>query len=201
MISKQYALGFTFNISFNGTKRTVKFTCDTGWDGEIEEKNKVEAEEFQINKIDILIPHIGSIKNKELSYDLEKSIRHKKNLKKLYEHHLGFVGTAAAIHFWQPGLVLLSEFGEELCGIRNKIAEILSTNLNAAVFSTDINFRVDLEKMKILCFKTREYHDPSEIKVYFGKKDQLYPVHEKSLSPTDKNEPENAFGITIKVFE
>lgn len=199
MITKQYALGFTFIFNLNGGKRIIKFTCDTGWDNNMEERNKKEAEEFQINKVDILISHIGSIKEKELGYDTKKSL--KENLKNFYEHHLGFIGTAAAIHFWQPELVLLSEFGEELCGIRVKISEILSNELNVNVFSTDINFRVDLDKMRIMCFKTRDYWDPKEIRLYLGPKDQLYPYREKSLTQIEKTEPDKCFGTTIKAFD
>ena len=130
---------------------------------------------------------------------LKKKLDENKNV--LYKDHLGLIGTVATIHFWQPELTLLSEFGEELNAIRHKIADKISRFLNKKVFSVDINFRVSLDDMKIMCFKSREYFEPEKIKTYYDDKSTLYFINEEKLTIEEKLEIKNCLGKTIKVFE
>lgn len=199
MITNKYALGFTFVFNLNDDeKRVVKFTCDTGWDEDLESRNKKEEEVFKIDKVDILVAHLGSMKQKELNYDIQKSL--KENKMNLYPNHLGLIGIVAAIHFWQPELTLISEFGEELNAIRHKIAEKIASFLNKRVFPVDLNFRVNLDDMTIMCFKTRKFFNPEEIEVKYDEKSNLYFINPNSLSEKEKKELIGKLGENIKVF-
>ena len=201
MITKKYALGFTFVINNDGndTKKTVKFTCDTGWCSEQEKSNKEIGESFNIDKIDILIAHIGSIKESELSYNTDKSLEENEKEEKLYEYHLGLVGCAAAIHFWQPEISLISEFGEELDAIRKTVSEYLGKTLKANVLPTDLNFRIDIDTLDVMCFKSRKFFPFHNIKIEHLK-GQLYAFNEDKLSEIEKNDLPSCLGDSIRVF-
>jgi len=200
MITGKYALGFTFVILIgDDIKRTVKFTCDTGWSSAQEEKNKTEGGNLNIDKIDILIAHIGSLKESELEYDPSESLADNEERGILYDYHLGLIGCAAAIHFWKPEVVLLSEFGEELDAIRKTIAESLNKILKVKVIPTDLNFRIDIDKLDIMCFKSREFVPFDNIKIEHLN-GQLYPISEDKLSATEKAELSSHLEKEITVF-
>lgn len=201
MITKKYALGFTFIININDTlSRTIKFTCDTGWSSSLEEINKKEGEKFKIEKIDILVAHIGSIKESEMKYKLKYSLDENEKLGILYDHHLGIIGCAASLHYWKPELCLISEFGEELDGVRKTISEYLRDKMKTKVIATDLNFRVDINTLDIMCFKTRKYYPYENIKIEYMN-GQIYPLNQSKLSATEKAELNNFLGKTIKIYE
>ena len=81
MITNKYAIGLTFILraTDKSNKPTViKFTSDTGWSSLIEEENRKIAEvnlkREDINNVDILVSHIGSIKLQEMNYNTSKSL-------------------------------------------------------------------------------------------------------------------------------
>ncbi len=199
MVTKAYALGFTFIFTpKRGRKRVIKFTCDTGWNEPIEDENKYQGETFGVSDIDILVAHLGTIKERELKYDAAKSLRENETL--LYKHHLGLIGTLAAIHTWRPGVVLLSEFGEELDAIRHKIAEDFEKFLNKKVFATDINFRMDIDTLNVMCFKTRKFWDYARIETVYNGAGQLYFLNKDKLSDREMKELKTGSGDGIHVF-
>lgn len=200
MITKKYALGFSFVINNDDdTKKTVKFTCDTGWCYEQEKSNKEVGESFNIEKIDLLVAHIGSIKESELGYNTKKSLEDNEKKGKLYEFHLGLVGCAASINFWQPEVSLISEFGEELDAIRKTVSEYLGKTLKAKVLPTDLNFRIDIDTLNVMCFKSRQFFPVDNIKIEHLK-GQLYPFNEDKLTAIEKKELSSHLGKTINVF-
>lgn len=169
MITENYALGLTFTLENEekNVKKVIKFTSDTGWDSNIEKKNKSIGEEYDIHDIDILICHIGSLKENEMKYDLSKSLEENERTDSiLYKYHLGIIGTVAEIHFWKPKITLVSEFGQELFAIRTKITERIQKEIKALVFAVDINFRLNIDNDKIRCFKSNEFKAPESIKYY-----------------------------------
>ncbi|MTI53742.1 MBL fold metallo-hydrolase [Geosporobacter ferrireducens] len=199
MITCDYALGFIFKFnSPNGDYRTVKFTCDTGWNESIEKENRQACESFLIDKTNILVAHNGSIKEKELNYDTSKKLS--ENIENLYDNHLGLIGTFAMIHYYKPEIALISEFGEEMNAIRHYIAETIRAFINKDVFAIDLNFRIDIDTLEIMCFKDRRYYNPKEIKTLYDQKHQLYYINPANLNPTEKMEPQNHLGKGIKVF-
>jgi len=201
MITEKYALGFTFVIFLDDDiRRTVKFTCDTGWSSVQERMNKAEGGNLNIDKIDVLVAHIGSLKESELRYDPAKSLEDNENEENiLYKHHLGLVGCAASIYFWKPEVSLLSEFGEELDALRKPLSEDLKRILKAKVLPTDLNFRIDIDTLNVMCFKSRKFLPFDDIKIehYNG---QLYPYCENELTAIEKEELSSHLGKTIKVF-
>lgn len=200
MITNEYALGFTFRFNLGKEETSsIKFTCDTGWSTEIENKNRLQGLEFGIEKIDALIVHIGSIKEKELKYNVQMSLQRNENQNKLYENHLGLIGCVAEIDFWKPTLVLLSEFGEELDAIRDKIASRLDNQLKTPVFPTDLNFRVDLNSLKINCFKSKKFFPHDKI-TFKHKKQQIYFYNPDELDPLEKEDINSHLGDTITVY-
>jgi hypothetical protein len=188
MITKDYALGFTFRFRFSdGSKKVIKFTSDTGWNEDIEGKNKEEAASFGLDHIDILVAHIGSIKEKELDYVTSKTI--KDNRDKLYKNHLGLIGTVLMLNFWKPSLLLISEFGEEMNAVRKKIAEIVGAFFRKPIFSTDLNFRIDINTLNIYCFKSKKFYDSEDIETYSDEaKGQLYYLNPDKLTAVETQE-------------
>lgn len=162
MITRDYALGFTFRFRFENTApRVVKFTSDTGWNEDIEQANKDASSHFRMDSPDILLAHIGSVKKKELKYRVTHSI--KENSECLYKYHLGLLGTALMQHFWKPTLLLISEFGEEMNAVRERIAEVIGKHFKQNVFATDLNFRVDIETLQVYCFNSKKFHPANKI--------------------------------------
>lgn len=199
MITGTYALGFTFIFApKSGRKRVIKFTCDTGWNQAIEDENKYQGEAVGVTDIDILVAHMGTIKERELEYDAAKGL--KENEKLLYKNHLGLIGTLAAIHTWKPEVVLLSEFGEELDAIRHKIAEDLGKFLNKKVFATDINFRIDIDTLNVMCFETKKFWDYETIETVYNGVGQLYFLNKDKLTAMEMKKLKAGSGKKIYVF-
>ena len=205
MISQNYAVGFIFEISDENNKKiaTIKFTCDTGWSTTHQDKNltlcrdtlsKIDADN---GSVDILVAHIGSIKSNEFDYDCSKTFKENEDF--LYDNHLGMIGCLAVIHSWRPGIVLLSEFGQEMDATREKIAKMFTETLRTNVVATDINFNLDLVTKKIMCFRTRSYYEFYDIKTY-NSKSQLYYIGMKGLDEGEKLDIPNQLGDEIKVF-
>jgi len=204
MISRDYAVGFIFEVLDEEQKVcTLNFTCDTGWSTELQNENKAQVIS-NLTKIgdddgtiDVLIAHIGSIKEKEFDYQCSKTLD--ENEDSLYANHLGMIGCLAAIHTWRPDIVLLSEFGQEMNAIRHKIAKMFKETSNTDVVATDINFTLDLKSLKIMCFHDREYYPFNEISTIF-KDGQLYYINESKLGPGAGPEVRDMLGKEIKVF-
>lgn len=97
----------------------------------------------------MMVMHIGSIKGDEVSTRTRVT-------KPIYENHLGLRGVFNLIFEIKPSLVLISEFGEEFLGIRQKIAEILDENFSGTrVLPADIGLKIDFSEdsnvPKIIC--------------------------------------------------
>lgn len=204
MISSDYAVGFIFEIGDHENKIcTIKFTCDTGWSTDIQERNKeigrsnLEKLDSDDGNVDVLIAHIGSIKENEFDYDCEKTLLDNAGI--LYKNHLGMIGCLASIFFWKPAIVLLSEFGQEMDAIRHQIAEKFTNESCTNVVATDINFTIDLKTHKIMCFHDRNYYSFGEIKTLL-KNSQLFYVNLNKLDPSEAQEVNDMLGENIKVF-
>ena len=204
MITADYAVGFIFQISVERTPTcTVKFTCDTGWSTDMEKTNREFARESlekiadDDGKIDVLVAHIGSIQEKEFTYDTNKSLLENKD--KLYKYHLGMIGCLACVNYWKPEIVLLSEFGQEMNAVRKQIAEKFTAIAETKFFATDLNFTIDLETRKVMCFHDRNFHDIEEISTrYKGK--QLYFINENKIESGNRPEIDDWLGDKINVF-
>ncbi|MBM9514780.1 MBL fold metallo-hydrolase [Desulfogranum marinum] len=205
MISRDYAVGFIFQINDDEENKlcTINFTCDTGWSTEFQEKNKDLAKdslkkiEDDNGDVDVLVAHIGSIKEREFSYDCNKPLS--ENSDYLYTNHLGMIGCLASIFHWQPNLVLLSEFGQEMDAIREDIAKRFQEISKKNVIATDINFTLDLQCLEAMCFNDRNFYPIEDITTH-PKDGQLYYINENNLNAQDALEIDRKLGRDIKVF-
>ncbi len=128
-----------FSHSSKGSrqKTSLGFTADTGWHAGL-------APFFQ--GVDVLVTHLGSVKRSELDEA------------KRYESHLGILGLFRLIGEIEEGgcepIVILSEFGEELMGLRDVLAHELKDKFpDMRIFPGDIGHRVGLEpgNLQIVC--------------------------------------------------
>ncbi|MFZ5998060.1 MAG: MBL fold metallo-hydrolase [Nitrospirota bacterium] len=181
MITTSYALGFVLKCG----DRTIRFTGDTGWNETIERKNDQLLEFKQIDKVDILVPHLGSIKESEFNFDHSKSIE--ENIKKgiFYEQHLGILGCICMIHNSRPDLVIFSEFGEELKAIRNSVVSKLSDAISIPCLPGDIGLCVRLVDLAFFCFKSGTMNLLSDIEIY-EVKDDLFFVSSSSFTEAER---------------
>lgn len=159
MITSKYALGFIIKCG----DKYIKFTGDTGWNDDIERKNNEFYESENIPQIDILIPHIGSVEESEFNFDFAKSLEENRQNKIFYNNHLGLLGCICMIRRYQPGLVVVSEFGEELKHIRIDIVAALSNATNTECLTGDIGLHIHINDNKVLCSKSGKLTDCKDI--------------------------------------
>ncbi len=133
------ALSLRFDL-YSGKKGEVLrlgFTADTGWHKEL-------ASFY--HDVDILVAHLGSIRR----YELDEA--------KFYESHLGILGVFKLIEEVERSsgaqIVIISEFGEELIGLRDMLGSVLKAKFSGMkIIPGDIGHTVMLEpgKATIAC--------------------------------------------------
>jgi tetratricopeptide (TPR) repeat protein len=169
LVTKKYAVGLHFLIKTNTGDKQILLTSDTGLyqqkkntDG----KNVADTKSKEIHElygeckadIDLLIPHIGSIKEEEIRGPL-----HDKD-KIFYPNHLGILGTAQMITKIKPKLAVVSEFGEEmrlfredLMGLLVQVVDGFFGNVSKpVVLPGDLPFIYEIETGRIYCILTKD---------------------------------------------
>jgi hypothetical protein len=174
MITTSYALGFVLKLN----DIVIKFTGDTGWSPKLEKMNKEFTDSKQIDKIDLLIPHIGSILESEFNFEFDKSIEDNIKSEKFYDHHLGVLGCVCMIINYKPDLVIISEFGEELKSIRKAVIKKIEKVIKTKTLPGDIGLTIDLSDKKVFCSKSGSLYPYDKIEVYQIKDDLLYVADE-----------------------
>ncbi len=133
------AASLKFRLSGDGNSRTLQlgFTADTGW--------HPGMKDF-FSGVDVLVAHVGSVKR----YEIDEA--------RFYGNHLGVLGLFKILQeIYTPGhppTVILSEFGEELMGLRDILGKELSERFpGMKVFPADIGHSVVLKpgEIKVLC--------------------------------------------------
>jgi tetratricopeptide (TPR) repeat protein len=141
VLARDQSVGLSFDIGPSWNPRTVLFTSDTGlfplkregstspdtsrdevWAGYPHENGAVVPP-------DLMIIHIGSIKDTELEVG-----RRLEPEEACYANHLGIIGTARLITKCRPRLAVVSEFGEEMRDFRTTLIEGLQENVVNRVF-------------------------------------------------------------------
>ncbi|MHC1713600.1 MAG: MBL fold metallo-hydrolase [Solidesulfovibrio sp.] len=165
IVSRKHSVGLYINIA-NGTPpdaicRSILLTSDTSLfpqkikqnryvvdttKKEIWETYPLRDEDGNIrNRIDLLISHLGSIKESEFQKEVPEEA--------LYLNHLGIIGTVRVIAEIKPTLAVISEFGEEFSSIREPVAELTRQCLKQiqrpddvaiTVLPADIGFEYDI---------------------------------------------------------
>jgi phosphoribosyl 1,2-cyclic phosphodiesterase len=109
----------------------------------------------QHRAINLLIPHLGSVKDYELDPPVSEPDK-----QLLYPNHLGLRGVAILISQTKPDTVILSEFGSELKDIKVEICRLLQDALcsdasngpsDQRVFPGDLTIVYDIDQARFLC--------------------------------------------------
>ena len=157
IIDDQYALGFILDI--DGVK--VGFTGDTGWDWD---RNEIMVKPFVEHKPNLVVAHLGSIKSREFDY-VKATCEDERN-KCFYPHHLGLIGITKFLDVTKPELTIVSEFGEELRGMRKEIVERIGKVLKLKCLPGDIGLHIRLSDLGVYCFVEEDFVDCKAINVY-----------------------------------
>ena len=157
IIDEQYAIGFILDI--DGVK--VGFTGDTGWDWDREE---IMIKPFTEHDPRLVIAHLGSIKSAE--FDYVKATCDDERNKCFYRHHLGLLGMTKFLEATRPDLTIISEFGEELRGMRKPIVERIGKVMGLNCLPGDIGLYIRLSDLSVYCFIEEDFVDYKLINVY-----------------------------------
>lgn len=159
-IDRRYSLGCVVDL---GNFR-VGFTGDTAWDadGSI-------AEPFAELSPIVMVLHVGTVERDALqSSDLESADSKSEEEVEIHFHHqhLGLLGTAAMIRTARPQLAVLSEFPQELAGLRQEIANGLSDTTGVKCLPGDVGLHVRLRDAAVCCFIQQDFVPCESIETY-----------------------------------
>ena len=212
VISRTHAVGLKFAArSEEGKPWRLLFTGDTGLYPlhSVGGRNRPDPKGDEVWKhyglsdkqpIDVLVVHIGSIKEEELQKrsPLEPG-------EACYPNHLGIIGTARVITSCRPNLAVVSEFGEEMRDFREPLVRDLPRRVVTPYMQAkmpgveppeivpgDLPFVYDLAEKKFYCCISRKWVDfrrigffemareKREKVVYFYDRKKRLAEHEKS---------------------
>jgi hypothetical protein len=158
----------------SGKRRHLLFTSDTGLYPQMNnDKGKVEANadgaEIQmlykeilghkIEQVDLLVAHIGPIKQMEITGKYLPGHEGKV----FSPNHLGVLGTTRVITSLKPKLAVVSEYGEELRSFRPKLIKLIKRVVNnypsfkknpqetPRILPSDLSFILNINDMSIYC--------------------------------------------------
>lgn len=132
------------------------------------------------HKPDLLVAHIGSIKEQEFPsehFTYAEQERHLKPSRRFYVNHLGMLGSLMLMYKLAPRAVVISEFGLELKDIRIelvcRLAEALHdkqqeddpTTDKTFVTPGDLTILYNIETHQFLCHSNCRFKDCSALKV------------------------------------
>ncbi len=185
VVSNKYSVGLHFSIDTKKGKKNLLFTSDTGLFPQtknIEGKKVADVGEKEIHElygecsknVNLLIPHLGSIRKEEINSPIDSD-------EIFYPNHLGILGTARMITKIRPKLAVVSEFGEELRDFQEKLIKLLDLVVKGffdkekknvpVVLPGDIPLIYDIEKEGIYCLYSKKIVDFKKIKSVLNKKD------------------------------
>ena len=157
VIDEQYAIGFILDV--DGVK--IGFTGDTGWDWD---RDEVMVKPFTEHNPRLVVAHLGSIKSTEFDYVKATCDNERNNC--FYRHHLGLLGMTKFLDVTKPELTIISEFGEELRGMRKPIVERIGKVLGLNCLPGDIGLHIRLSDLGVYCFVEEDFVDYKLINVY-----------------------------------
>jgi tetratricopeptide (TPR) repeat protein len=181
IVSDKYAVGLSFEFKRDGKRKLLLLTSDTSlhpWKKGKGEKDKDEVilespiwKHYQeLGKVDVLIPHLGSIKREELEGGLEFI---KEPGKVFYKNHLGILGVSMLLANLRPKLALVSEFGAELKSVQRTIINILrdvmrqywegSNEKPPKILPADVTLIYDVWNEAIYCVSKRGFVDYGKV--------------------------------------
>ncbi|KPK75822.1 MAG: hypothetical protein AMJ79_09580 [Phycisphaerae bacterium SM23_30] len=134
-LSRDQSVGLFFTIRTGKKVKRLLLTSDTGLfplkNGKQQNRIKSKREEIwraykisEKNRPDLMVVHIGSIKEEELSEKYRPDPK-----EACYPNHLGIIGSAWVIAMCRPKLSVVSEFGEEMQDFRYPLLKGLQENV------------------------------------------------------------------------
>lgn len=158
---------------------------------EVKERRVIEEEDEGINRkypdgfkppyvVDLLVPHLGSIKEYEFDPPQFKPVSSEPTSRDalegglgpmFYPNHLGILGTGMVINELKPRAVILSEFGSELKGLRMEIATLLRKALEKTMGKDNVPFIIpgdpsivyNIPDGTFLCHGDGRFYPPGEL--------------------------------------
>jgi tetratricopeptide (TPR) repeat protein len=206
VITKDYAVGLWFSIGTDDGERNIIISSDTSLyppDETDKKKERVIVEEEKEiwktygigdRKVHLLIPHLGSIKEREFT----KAYKDANEM--FYRNHLGILGTAVLISGIKPELAIISEFGEELRSIQEKLINLIeetvkrTTDDKVKLLPGDVGLIYDVPTGSICCQVSGAMHPHREI--LYGCTDDTFLFYHKSA----KDKPAQ-FNRLVKEWE
>ena len=184
IVTRYYAVGLHFAFSFDEAgKRSLLLTSDTGLyppeekdgPGKDQQSSKTEIHELYklisedlVSDVDILVPHLGSIGERELSA-VEDMNWQPEDI--LYGNHLGVLGVLRLVSAIKPKLALVSEFGEDLKTFRQDLLRLMQKVMQKVIpddsvniLPADLPFIYNLREGTVFCVDTEEMAAATEIK-------------------------------------
>ncbi len=139
--------GFKLVLYQSGTPMcTIGITSDTGYKEELSTK---------FDGVNLLIAHIGTLEPLEIH--------------QLLSSHLGYRGVYWLINNFskKPHLILISEWGEELSGMRKDICDSLQNNFpDTNILPTDFSMRILLPNCDIYIEEEKDYAPMNRVYVH-----------------------------------
>jgi tetratricopeptide (TPR) repeat protein len=201
VVAKHYAVGLDFTLENKGGEATrVVITADTGLfpqtkDRKADTKGKEIWELYGLKPGDthLLIPHLGSVKEKEFTASLTTDPQ-----EVFYPNHLGLMGTVRVIERLRPELAVVSEFGEELKDFQARLVEMIAKCVQkfqpeprnrTVVLPGDLTFMYDLRKRSVYCVASAAAVRPSatlkaDVQKVRGQQDLFYYYTASKLKMT-----------------
>ena len=196
VVTQNTAVGLAFEFTIKNDRRTLIFTGDSGLyplrlgeDGEkrlydgnedtpmldvAEGKALHERYPEKFGRPDLLVAHIGSIKESE--FRPQDSIFSREDEGRwYYVNHLGLLGTLTMLHQLNPVAAIVSEFGSELKGFHFELVDKLQQALHARqkqnitggrhtfVIPGNLTIAYDIENRRFLCHDTCEFADSEDL--------------------------------------
>lgn len=185
LLARDQAVGLALTVpagGADGAQRQILFTSDTGLyplekDGKDLKPNTQSEKEIwkgyrlkEGNRPDLMVIHIGSVKDAEFKMAIEKDPK-----EICYPNHLGIIGCARVITECRPRLAVISEFGEEMRQFRCELVEGLQNNVVKPVLEKrgetdiprvvpgDLPFIYDIHDDSVYCVMSGELVKSAEI--------------------------------------
>lgn len=146
VLTKTYSVGLIFEFYDDNEDKpfVLGYTSDTRHDETIEE---------QYRDVNLIIPHMGSIDQKDFGYKV-KNIERNKN-------HLMLTGVSSTIFKSNAELAIISEFGEELGEHRVKVIhaldKVFQNSGRSKCLTGDIGLKIKIPDLEVKCHYCNKY--------------------------------------------
>ena len=181
VVARDQAVGLDFRVPVGKGSRRLLFTADTGLfpleKGTRRQVPDTDGDEVwkeygvtKRNYPDLMVVHIGAIRDTELKMDLDLDPK-----EACYPNHLGIIGTARVVTQCLPRIAVISEFGEEMRQFRCPLVRGLQQNVInkfldpdqvphiPRVVPGDLPFIYDIQTHGVYCCVSQDWVNADDI--------------------------------------